>query len=51
MRYHLITLACFGAAALLWFLGLRDDAALLMAGAGLVELAAWKRLFMRRGAT
>ena len=50
MRHHLITLACFGAAALLWYLGLRDNAILLMAAAGVVELIGWKRLFTRRRA-
>lgn len=40
MRHHLITLACFGAAALLWYLGIRDNAALLMAAGGLAELLA-----------
>lgn len=47
MRRHLITLAFLGAAATLWYLGLRDDAALLIAGGILFEIVFWKRLFRR----
>ncbi|WP_020656172.1 hypothetical protein [Massilia niastensis] len=45
---HLPTLALFAAAALLWYLGLSEDAVLVMAAAGTVELFAWKRLLKRR---
>jgi hypothetical protein len=48
MRYHLMTLACFAAAASLWYFGMRDNAGLLIAAAGLTELLGWKRLFKGR---
>jgi hypothetical protein len=48
MRHHLPTLALFGAATVLWYFGMRDNAALVMVAAGLVELFAWRRLLKRR---
>lgn len=48
MRYHLLTLALFGAAALMWFLGMRDDAFWLVLAAGIAEILAWKRVFKPR---
>lgn len=47
MRHHLLTLALFGAAAFMWFLGMRDDAFWPMLAAGITELVAWKRVFKR----
>ena len=48
MHRHLLTLAFLGAAAVLWYFGLRDDVVLLIVGAILAEIVFWKRLFRRR---
>lgn len=48
MRYHLVTLACFAAAGLLWYFGMRDNAAWLLGAAGLTELLGWRRLLRGR---
>ena len=48
MRYHLLTLAIFLAAGLLWYLGMRDSVGLLVVAAGVTELVGWKRLFNKR---
>lgn len=47
MRHHLLTLAFLAVAATLWYLGLRDDAVLLIVGGILFEIVFWKRLFRR----
>jgi hypothetical protein len=44
---HLITFALFAASAILWYLGIRESAALALAGVGALELLAWKRVFTR----
>lgn len=49
MRYHLLTLALFATAAILWFLGMRDNLGWLVIAAGVPEILAWKRLFKRGG--
>jgi len=48
MRYHLMTVACFCVAALLWLLGAQDNALLPLVLAGCVELIGWKRVLSRR---
>ena len=48
MRYPLLTLALFATAAILWFLGMRENLGLLVLAACVPEIVAWKRVFKRR---
>lgn len=47
MRHHVLTLVLFSASAILYYLGMRDSAALVIAAAGAFELVAWKRVLRR----
>lgn len=48
MRYHFLTLACFGAAITLYVLGELQQAGLLVGAGALAEVLGWKRLLSRR---
>ena len=48
MRYHFLTVACFGAAITLYVLGELQHAGLLIGAGAVAEVLAWKRLLSSR---